>query len=170
MTQRITEFINKLITYDYILFGSLLFVFILFIILGILLRNRVALALFFILFAFIELLVGSTYGYIKMHEWLFKNETSIISQKKLNFTQAVVVYGVVKNSSDRDFSSCKITAKTYKISSNKLKDAILKFKPLNKMSIIEEDIAKGQEREVKIIIEPFTYGGDYNVTLGADCR
>jgi hypothetical protein len=170
MTQRITDFINELIIYDYILFGTLLLLFILFIILGIFLRNRVALALFFIFFAFIELLAGSTYGYIKMHEYLFKNETSITSQKKLNFTQAIVVYGVVKNISDRDFSSCKITAKVHKVSENKMKEAILKLKPLNKMSIVEYDIAKGQHREVKIIVEPFTYGGDYNITLGADCR
>jgi hypothetical protein len=38
------------------------------------------------------------------------------------------------------------------------------------MSIIEDDIAKGQEREIKIIIEPFTYAYDYNLSVGADCK
>lgn len=170
MTGTITRFINELIVYDYILFASLFLLFILFVTLGILLRNRVAVALFFILLAFFGLIVGSTYGYIKMHEYLFKNETSIISQKKLNFTQAIVLHGNVKNISDRDFSHCRVTAKIYKQSTNKVKNYILRLKPINKMSIIEEDIAKGQERDIKLIIEPFTYGGDYNVTLGADCR
>jgi hypothetical protein len=166
----VTNFINNLIIYDYILFGVLFFIFILFIIIGIILRNRVGIALFLIFFAFIQLIVGSSYGYLKMHEYLFKNETSIISQKKLSFTQAIVLYGTIKNVSKKDFSSCKITAKVYKVSENKLKDYLLKFKPINKMSIIESDITLGQEREIKLIIEPFTYAYDYNISLGADCK
>jgi len=170
MKDIINNFIHNLIIYDYILFSALLFVFILFIIIGILLRHRVGIALFVIMLAFTQLIVGSTYGYLKMHEYLFKNETSIISQKKLSFTEAIVLYGTIKNVSNKDFSSCKITAKVYKTSENKLKDYLLKFKPINKMSIIENDIAKGQEREIKIIIEPFTYAYDYNLSLGADCK
>jgi len=170
MKDIINKYINELIIYDYILFGGLLVIFLLFIIIGIILRNRVGLALFFILFAFIELVVGSTYGYIKMHEYLFKNETSITTQKKLTFTQAIVIYGTLKNISKKDFTSCKITAKVYKVSENKIKDYVLKLKPINKMSIIENDILKGQEREIKLIIEPFTYEHDYNISLGADCK
>ncbi len=105
-----------------------------------------------------------------MHEYFFKNETAIVSQKRLNFTDAVVVYGKVKNISNRDFKSCKITAKAYKVSSNELKNYLLQFKIIKKASIIESDIAMGNEREVKLIIEPFTYKGDYNISLGADCR
>lgn len=170
MTGVITKFLNELIIYDYILFASLFLLFILFVTLGILLRNRVVVALFFILFAFFGLIVGSTYGYSKMHEYIFKNQTSIISQKKLNFTQAIVLYGAVKNISDRDFSSCRITATVYKNTGKKIKDYILRLKPLNKMSIIEDSIVKDEKREFKMIIEPFTYGGDYNITLGAKCR
>lgn len=166
----ITKYINELIIYDYILFGGLLVIFLLFIIIGIILRNRVGLALFFILFAFTQLAVGSTYGYIKMHEYLFKNEISITTQKKLTFTQAIVIYGTIKNISKKDFASCKITANVYKVSENKFKDYVLKLKPINKMSIIENDIPIGQEHEIKLIIEPFTYEHDYNISLGADCK
>jgi hypothetical protein len=170
MTGTITKFINELIVYDYILFGTLFLLFILFVTLGILFRNRGAFAILLILFAFAQLLIGSTYGYIKMHEHIFKNETSIVSQKKLNFTQAIVLYGLVKNISDRDFSSCQITATVYKNSGNNIKDYILRLKPINKMSILEQDIVIDEKREFKMIIEPFTYGGDYNITLGAKCR
>jgi hypothetical protein len=38
------------------------------------------------------------------------------------------------------------------------------------MSILEEEIPKGTQREFKIIIEPFTYAGDYNISLEADCN
>lgn len=167
---KINEFIKELIIYDYILFGSLLFLFLILILIGVIFRHKTILAIFLIIFAFFTLIVGSTFGYVEMHKYLFKNETTLISQKKLSFTQAIVVYGTLKNSSKRDFESCKITASAYRVSGNKLKDYIRKFKPIVKMSIIEEDVAIGQEREIKIIISPFVYGGDYNVSLGADCR
>lgn len=170
MTGTITKFINELIVYDYILFGSLFLVFILFVTLGILFRSRGAIAILLMLFAFTQLAVGSTYGYLKMHEYLFKNEAVITSQKKLNFTQAIVLYGYAKNISDRDFSSCQITATVYKNTGNKIKDYILRLKPINKMSILIGDVVKDEKQEFKMIIEPFTYGGDYNITLGAKCR
>lgn len=166
----VTKFIKELIIYDYILFGSLLTLFIIFIILGIVFRRKTFLAIFLVLFAFIILVAGSTFGYMAMHQYLFKNQTTIISQKKLSFTKAVVVYGTLKNTSDRDFKSCKITASAYKVSGNKIKNYLFKFKPINKMSIVESDILKGHEREIKFIIEPFTYANDYNISLGANCK
>lgn len=168
--EKINEIIKELIVYDYILFGSLLLIFLIFIIIGIVFRHKIFLAIFLIIFAFITLILGSTFGYVEMHNYLFKNETALISQKKLSFTQAIVVYGTIKNVSQRDFKSCKISASVYRISGNEIKDYIKKFKPIAKMSIVEEDIAVGQEREIKIIISPFVYSGDYNVSLGADCR
>lgn len=166
----LSEFIKGLIIYDYILFGSVFVIFIVLTIIGIVLRRKAVLAILIIFMAFTTLFVGSTFGYFAMHEYFFKNETAIVSQKRLNFTDAVVVYGKVKNISNRDFKSCKITAKAYKVSSNELKNYLLQFKIIKKASIIESDIAMGNEREVKLIIEPFTYKGDYNISLGADCR
>ncbi|MGE3613934.1 MAG: DUF2393 domain-containing protein, partial [Sulfurimonas sp.] len=167
---RVNEFIQNLIIYDYILFGSLLALFLLFVILGIVFRRKLSLALFFIFFAFMLLLGGATFGYKVMHDYLFKNEITLLSQKKLSFTQAAVVYGTLKNLSNKDFKSCKVSATAYRVSGNALKDSIRRLKPIANMSIVEEDIPIGAEREIKIIIDPFTYSGDYNVTLGADCR
>lgn len=168
--QRVSEFIQNLILYDYILFGSLLALFLLFVILGIVFRRKLSLALSLIFFAFMLLLGGATFGYTAMHDYLFKNEITLLSQKKLSFTQAAVVYGTLKNLSDRDFKSCKVSATAYRVSGNALKDYVRRLKPIANMSIVEEDIPIGAEREIKIIIDPFTYSGDYNVTLGADCR
>ena len=58
MKAKITAFIDGLIIYDYILFGSVFALFILFIILAIVLRKKVALAVFLTLFSFIFLFVG----------------------------------------------------------------------------------------------------------------
>jgi hypothetical protein len=168
--QNLTTFLNELIVYDYILFGSVFFIFILVIILGILFRKRTVLAIILIFLSFTTLIIGSTLGYTQMHKYLYKNSTFLVSQKLLTYTKAVVVYGVVKNISKFDFKSCKITASAYKVSDNSLKDYLYKFKAFKKMSILENDILKGQKREFKIIVEPFTYSKDYNISLGASCR
>ena len=165
-----TEFINNLIVYDYILFGSVFILFILFIILSIVLRKKMGLAIFLILLAFIILILGPTIGYIQMHKYLFKNTTKLISQKKLKFTQAVVLKGSLTNESKFNFESCKIEASAYKVSGNKYKDYILQFKPFKKMSMYEYNIEIGQTREFKLIIEPFTYSKDYNISVKGSCK
>jgi len=169
MKAKITAFIDTLIMYDYILFGASFGLFLLFIILTIILRKKVFLATLFGLLAFFTLILGPTLGYFQMHEYLFKNSTQLTSQKRLEFTNAIVVKGTLTNESESDFSSCKITANVHKLSKNSLKNYIYKFKTLKKMSIIEEDIRKNQTINFKIIVEPFTYSKDYNITLGAKC-
>lgn len=170
MQERITAFINDLISYDYILFGGSFVLFILFIILAIIVRKKVGFSLFLVLLSFTMLFVVPSVGYIKMHAYLFKNSTKITLQQKLVFTQAVVVKGNLTNESNFNFKSCKITANAYKVSGNAVKDFIFLYSPFQKMQIVEEDIKKGETRNFKIIVEPFTYSGDYNISIGADCK
>ena len=170
MQEKITALMDSLIMYDYILFGVSFGLFLLFIILTIVLRKKALLATLFGLISFLILILGPTLGFVKMHEYLFKNSTKLLSQKRLEFTNAIVVKGTLTNESELDFSSCKITANIHKISKNSLKNYIYKFKTLKKMSIIEEDIIKKQTINFKIIVEPFTYSKDYNITLGAKCK
>jgi hypothetical protein len=167
---KINTFIDGLITYDYILFGSVFGLFILFIIVGILFRKKTVLAVILILLAFSILFIGPTLGYVKMHEFLYKNSLKLTSEKRLSFTKAVVVKGELTNESKYNFESCKITASAHKVSKKKLKTFLYSFKSLKKMSILEYDIAVGETRAFKIIIEPFTYSKDYNISLGAKCR
>ncbi len=170
MASKISTFVNELITYDYVLFGGVFILFILLIIFGILQRKKVGLAIFFICLSFLILILGPTLGYLKMHSYLFKNETQLSSQNKLTFTQAIVVKGTLLNKSKVDFQTCKITASASKISGNALKDYIFSFNPLIRMPILEYNIPKGELREFKIIIEPFTYSKDYNISVEARCR
>jgi len=170
MKNKITSFLDGLITYDYILFGGILLLFILMIVFSILLRKKKKLSLFLAIFSFIFLMVMPFIGYKIMHNELFKNQTILVSQKKLEFTKAVVVYGKLTNLSDIDFRSCLITATIYKSNSNIIKNYIYKLKPLKKMSIIEKEIVIGNEIDFKIIVSPFTYLGGFNTTLEASCR
>lgn len=170
MQGKLAGFLEGLISYDYILFGSSFILFVLFIILAIILRKKAATSAFLFLLAFCILILAPTVGYLKMHEYLFKNSTELTSQKKLHFTRAVVVKGTLKNESKIDFESCKIVASAFKVTGNAFKDYIFEFAPFKKMSTIEYNIKVGQTREFKIIVEPFTYSNDYNISVGADCR
>ncbi|WP_041675233.1 DUF2393 domain-containing protein [Sulfurimonas autotrophica] len=170
MKEKLLAFIDGLISYDYILFGASFILFILFIIFALLLRKKLIVALFFIFLGFATLVLGPTFGYIQMHKYIFKNSTKLLSQKKLNFVQAVVVKGTITNESKFDFGECKITAEVYKVTKNKYKNYLFKLKPFQKMSILEQNLPKGQMREFKIIIEPFRYQKDYNISLGASCK
>ena len=168
--EKITAFINELVTYDYILFGSVFALFLLFIILAIVLRKKVGLSIFLIIFSFVILALGPTLGYIKMHEYLYKNSCELVSQKRLSFTPAIVVNGTITNESRLDFKSCKITVSVYKSSKNIIKKYLYPLKPLKNMSIVQENILKGETQEFKIIVEPFTYSKDYNISIKASCK
>jgi len=170
MKEQIRVFIDGLIPLDYLLFGASFVLFIFFILIGILLRRRIILALFFILLGFLILLLGPTLGYIKMHKYLFKNSVTLTTQKKLTFTKAIVLKGSLKNESKRNFSSCKINASVYVVTSNKYKNYLKKLKPFQNTSIVLKDISVGQTKEFKMFIDPFTYSRDYNISIGADCK
>jgi hypothetical protein len=170
MKEKIIAFIDGLIIYDYILFGVAFLLFILFITLSIILRHKTILATIFMILSFSILFIVPTIGYKEMHNYLFKHSLELTMQKKLNFTPAVVVKGVIKNESKRNFKSCTITAFAHKVSKNKIKNYLYKFKSFAKMSILTEDIKKAQNKEFKIIIEPFTYTKDYKISLEARCR
>ncbi|WP_324171444.1 DUF2393 family protein [Sulfurimonas sp.] len=170
MKSKTIAFINNLISYDYMLFGGTFILFLFLIIIGIILRRKTVLAIFFILSSFIILLGVPTIGYVKMHEFLFKNALVLTSEKKLTFTEAVVIKGTITNNSKRYFNRCKVTAKAYKVSNNKLKNFLFSFKAFQKISITIEDIEVGQTKELKMFLEPFYYSKKYNILLGAKCK
>jgi len=170
MKEKITAFIDGLILYDYILFGGSFFLFFLFLILALILHKKTNLASFFALLSFLVLFVVPTYGYIELHNYLFKNSTKILSQKRLQFCDAVVVKGTLTNESKLDFIECKITANIYKVSKNKYKSYLYQFKTIKKMSILKENILQKESITFKILVEPFTYSKDYNISIGAKCR
>lgn len=170
MSFSIATFIEELIVYDYILFGSTFFIFILLVIIAILKRNKTYMSIFLFLLAFSIAILSPTVIHTQMHKALFKNSVTITDKKELTYTNAVVVYAKIKNISDVDFSICKIKANAYKVSGNSIKDYLFKLNPFLTTSSIEYDIAKGEEVDFKVILEPFIYSKDYDISIGARCR
>jgi len=169
MKEKITAFLNNLIMYDYILFGGILALFVLLIILAIVLRRHLGFAIFLVLLSFATISIGSIVGYIEMHKYIFKNSVKLTSQKKLHFTPAVVVRGKITNISKLNFTTCTVTASAFKVTKNKYKNMLLKYKPFEKMSMTIPNLKKGESSDFKMLIEPFTYNKDYNISLEADC-
>ena len=170
MKERIATFLNGLIEYDYMLFGAVFTLFIIFIILALVLRKKIGLAIFLVFLSFTILLAGPTVGYVQMHNYLFKNSLTLTSEKKLLFSDAIIVKGSITNESQLDFQSCKIDVNIHKVSKNRVKNYLYRYKTIKKMSFIEENISVGDTRVFKVIVEPFSYSKEYNITLGAKCK
>lgn len=170
MKGKIAAFLGDLTAYDYILFGSSFVLFILFLILALLLRNKKILSAVLLLLSFTTLFVGPTLGYVKLHQFLYAHTLKLTSYKQLEFTPAVLVEGSLKNNSSRLFKECHITAEVHKVSQNKLKNYIYSFKRLKSSSIVETNVDRNETRPFKMFIEPFRYAKDFNVSLKASCR
>jgi len=170
MKERILAFIHSLILYDYILFGSLFFLFILFLIIAILKHKNIIASLLWIVMAFLMISIAPIVGYKILHAYLFKNSIELISEKKLHYLDAVVVRAKLTNESKFDFKECKITANVHKGSTNKLKNFIYQFRTIQRRSIIKQNIPLGSSKNIKILIEPFHYKKRYQITLKANCK
>ncbi len=171
MKAKTTAFIDQLLIYDYALFGGVILLFILFLILAILLRKKVGLSITLVLLSFIILTLGPTLGYVQLHNFLFKTTTSLVQVKVLEYSQAIVIKGEVTNASKQELSTCKISANMFKVSGNKYLDMLYPLNPFKKMSIIKDiNLSQNESYEFKMIVEPFTYSKEYNVSIGAKCR
>lgn len=171
MKARIQDFIHHLIIYDYLLFGGIFLLFLLFLVIAIVLRHRLGLAIFFVLFAFGILTAGPVGGYIALHHYLFKNKIVLHEVKALEFTEALLIKGDINNTSKRTFKECKINVGVHKVTHNPYADKIYPYLPFKKSSLVlEESIEPGKSASFKVLVEPFRYSKDFNVTVKANCR
>ncbi len=171
MKAKIIDFIHQLIIYDYLLFGGIFILFLLFLVLAIALRHKMALAVLFVVLAFGTLTAGPIAGYIQLHKYLFKNRIILHEVKALEFTEALLIKGDINNTSKRPFKECTITTGVYKVSHNKYLDRIYPYFPFKKSSHkVLENIPPGGSEPFKLFVEPFRYTKEYNITIKAECR
>jgi len=156
--------------YDYVLFGISGALFLLVLFLAILLREKVGLSLFLVLLSFIILIAGPIMGYNYIHANIYKTEISELTIKKLEFSQAVVIKGTLTNLGKVNFKKCEISSSAYKGASNFLEEIVFPLKPFMKRSIIEEEIIDiNNSIDFKLLLEPFTYSNEYNISLKVNC-
>jgi len=166
----VQSFVAGLHTYDYVFFSASATLFLLLLVLAILFRHKLILSLILVLLSFSILIAGPIVGYNYVHTSLYKNEITDLEIKALEFSEAVVIKGHLTNLGQQAFSQCKISAKAYKGPTNFLEEIVLPFKPFLKMSILKkEPLEVNEGLNFKMILEPFTYTNDYNISVKASC-
>lgn len=164
------SFVASLHLYDYILFGVSGALFILILLLAIVLRKKVGFSLFLVLLAFIIVLAGPILGYNYIHATVYKTEIYELQIKKLEFSQALVIKGNLRNIGSQSFHICTISAKAYKGPTNILEEYVNPLKPFQKVSILKETpIEVNDSIDFKMMLEPFTYSNEYNISVKVDC-
>lgn len=171
MKSTLTAFIDSLLIYDYLLFGAVVLFFILLLLVAVMLRRRLWLSVLIILTAFVFLVAGPVVGHYQLHHYLFKNSIEVLETKELEFSDALLIQGNITNLSERPFAECTIKASAYKVSGTALIDWIFPLNPFAQATyVIKSPLEPGAAEPFKILIEPFYYEEDYNITTGADCR
>ncbi len=170
LKETLQAFIKTLHPYDYLFFGISGALFLLILLLAILLRKRVGLSLFLVLLAFIIIISGPIAGYQYIHSTIYKTELKEMLIKRLEFSEAVVIKGKLTNLGKQSYHTCAITAKAYQGADNFLEALVYPLKPFQQMTIIDkESLDINQTREFKMILEPFTYSKEYNISVQASC-
>ena len=166
----IHSFVESLHDYDYILFAISGALFFLILLLAIILRKKVGLSLLLVLVSFIIVIAGPILGYNYIHSTLFKTEINDLTIKRLEFSEAVVIKGTLTNLGKQPFKKCTISSKAYKGATNFFEELVYPLKPFQKMSILkQEDINISESVDFKMILEPFTYSKEYNISIKANC-
>jgi hypothetical protein len=124
-----------------------------------------------ILFSLVFVFITPVFGYKQMHAYLFKNSIEILQTQKLEFSDAILVSGILNNESKKRFSSCKIRAGVYKVSHNIVLDMIYPINPFKKTTHnVDLNLSSGEEYHFKFFIEPFYYSKDYNISVKGYCK
>ena len=166
----IESFVASLHTFDYILFAISGALFLLILLLAIILRKKIGLSLILVLISFIIIIAGPIVGYQYIHATLYKTELSELIIKRLEFTEALVIKGKVKNLGKQTYHRCNISAKAYKGATNILEEYVNPLKPFQKVSIVKEvNMDVNDSIDFKVMLEPFTYSNEYNISLKVNC-
>jgi hypothetical protein len=164
------DFIASLHLYDYIVFGISGALFVLILLLAILLRKKAVLSLILVLLAFIILIALPISGYNYIHAQLYKTELTNLNIKKLEFSEAIVIKGTITNRGKQSFSKCRISSQAYKGASGLLQELIYPLKPFQKVSIVkQEELGVDQSLDFRLVMEPFTYTNEYNISMKVNC-
>lgn len=171
MKKHVIEFLHTLSLYDYLLFGGIIFLFLLFLILSILFRHKQTLAISLVLLAFISLLVAPIGGYIALHALMYKHTVTLTTVKDLTFTDALLIKGDINNTSNQTFKECTLYVGVSKISPIKPLNKIYPYLPFRRQTItIKGPIEVNGSETFKLLIQPFHYTKRHSVTVIGQCR
>lgn len=167
----IKALVNSFHLYDYVLIGASAGLFLLLLLLAIVLRHKTLTSLLLIIFSFIVIAVGPVIGYKFVHGTIYKHSITDMLIKPLAFSEAILIKGTLTNQGRQTFNSCQINAKAYRGADNFLEELVYPLKPFLETSIVTEDaLDVNSSMDFKILLEPFTYAKEYNISVKANCQ
>ena len=171
LKESLLTYIDHLLIYDYMAFGWLILIFLLLLFLSLgILRKKPILALFLIIFDFCFLIIAPFAIKWYLDDKLRPNETETTLIKQLKYSDALIVEGNVTNNSKFDFVTCKTHVDILKDYKNEYKNKLSFINPLIKRSILLKTPPKKAEKVTfRIVISPFEYKADFNVTAYSEC-
>ena len=167
----LVDFFDTLSMYDYIGFIVVFIIFFLFIVLALLLRRRTLLSMILVVCSFFFLFGGPVLAHLLVQNSYYKSKAEITEVKQLYYSDTLILRGVLHFLGKKDATHCMIEASLYKKSPNILKDLVYGLKAYRSASTnMDKVLTYGDDVSFKIVIEPFNYKGDYNITVNSGCH
>ncbi|WP_394968180.1 DUF2393 family protein [uncultured Helicobacter sp.] len=164
----IQDFFDTFAFYEIGLMGALFIIFVLFFMLGLLLRGRRFISKFFFFLSFI-LFVGAPFLLqFCMQHFLYKTDIHILQSKRLEYINAFFIQAKVTNTGFAPFITCEVSVDI-------LHDGFLK--PLSRVypkkhykQTIPLQLQPNQSDEFQLIFDNFTPTPPFDYTLYIDCH
>ncbi len=171
MKTQFLAFIHQLSLYDYLLFGGILFFFLLTLFLAILFHHKLKLAVALIVLAFMILTLAPPIGYFTLHYYLYKHTITLHTVRDLQFTDALVVKGDVKNTSKLPIQKCTLYLSVAKKSPYPILNRFYPYIPFRRKTVeLTDPISPSEVQSFKVLIEPFRYSSPHTVTVRGVCQ
>lgn len=166
----IVAFIKTLTSFDYMGFIIAFFLFVIFLVLALMLRKKSKRAAILAIFAFLSLFGAPIAMHMLVKSTLFKSRAELESVKKLYYSDTLLIKGLLHYEGKYDAKHCTVAVAVYKVHNGFIKDLANKIKPYKKgFCILDRNFTKGDITDFKVVIEPYLYEGDYNLSLKTEC-
>jgi hypothetical protein len=165
-------YLRHLGAYDFIGLVWFGFTFLALIVLAIFIAKRSsALALLLIIFALIFFAIAPFALKYKLNDYLRPTSTHVHTVKKLTFSDSIIIEATLNNLSSKDFSICLFQTQLFKKTSQEgIRKYLAQLKPLANQSIlVRQPFLAGESFEYKTLFDDFSYAGDVEATLKAEC-
>ncbi len=168
--EAIITFFQSLTGYDYLGFFVTMVLFMMLLFLALYFRHRTKLSFLITLIGFVFFFGGPVAVHALVKATLFKHESQVKEVRQLHYSDTLLVKGELHYLGKHKARYCEVSVAVHKEGGNFFKALVYKMKPLQEGSTkVEKELEKGETTPFKVVIEPFNYGGDYNITIASGC-
>jgi hypothetical protein len=167
----ILNYVSHFTMYDYVAYAWLILTFFIAILLSILLAKKSMLfSMITLVFSLTLLVVGPFILKSVLDNFLRPTVAIVKDQKKLTFSDVLIINVELTNLSKKDYSICFVDTSVVKYSNSSITSFFNTLKPLRKKSIsLDTPIKAGQKEEFNVVFYNYDYEGDINASVKSEC-